>query len=226
MMASLPDRLAEARDFYREQLVRSFAYTGAWSRRTGRTAEDIITTEGFATVLRDCAAGSLDCARRIGEMAVVHLDFPRGGAPGPWWRDVCSYERGYFLQAATTDPGPPTNRPRRGTSALCATFAWDLPKALERLKSGQAVTDELRRDLTLLFARGAEGKVYVVEVGAPVEKVFRATNGLRTLEQISAAADMSVEETKNMLNALAGVGAIALGKSPDEILEIISKRQS
>jgi hypothetical protein len=171
-MSSVPqDRVAQARDFYGEQLARCFVATGAFARVTGRTAEDVVTSEPFATVLRECAFGSLDAARRIGEIAVVHLDAPVGGVPGLWWRDLCNYERSYFLQAATTDAGPPTNRPRRGTSALSTTFAWDMPKLLERLKAGLPVGPELRRNLILLFARGAEGKVYVVEVGGNIEKV-------------------------------------------------------
>src|SRR5512142_1495282 len=79
-MSSVPqDRVAEARDFYREQLARCFICTGAFARVTGRTADDVAGTEPFAAVLRECAFGSLDAARRIGEMAVVHLDAPAGG---------------------------------------------------------------------------------------------------------------------------------------------------
>jgi hypothetical protein len=222
-MASLPeDRLAQAREFYRERLARSFTYTGSFSRVTRRVAEDVANTDAFAAVVRECALGSLDCARRIGEMAVVHLD--GAPAPGPWWRDLCNYERGHFLQAATTDAGPPTNRPRRGTSALCTTFAWDMPKVLEQLKTGSPVGSDLRRNLTLLFARAADGAVRVVEVGPPVEKVFRATNGLRTVEQIAGAAGMSLDETRKILAALAGVGAIAPGKSAEEILQILESQ--
>src|SRR5512146_1656355 len=100
-MTSFPqDRVAQAREFYREHLARCFALTGAFSRVTGRTAEDVVASEGFAAVVRECASGSLDCARRIGEMAVVHLDAPAAGVPGPWWRDLCNYERSYFVQAA------------------------------------------------------------------------------------------------------------------------------
>src|SRR6266508_4654777 len=118
-MATLPqDAFAEARELYRDELVRSFRYTAMFFGVTGCTADDVVNSPAFAAVLSECKPGSLDCARRIGEMAVVHLDSPRS-APGPWWRDLCNYERGYFLQAATTDVAQPTNRPRRGASALC-----------------------------------------------------------------------------------------------------------
>lgn len=223
-MNSVPqDVVSQAREFYRHALARCFAHTGAFSGVTGRTAEDVVAADPFATAARECSLGSLDAARRIGEMAVVHLD-QAAAASGPWWRDLCAYERSYFLQAATTDPGPPTNRPRRGTSALCATFSWDMPKLLERLKAGLPVGNELRRNITLLFARGPESKVFVVEVGATIEKVFRATNGLRTVEQIASAAAMSVDETRKVLEALAGVGAIVLGKTAEEILRLLESQ--
>jgi len=224
LMASLPEgRIASARQFYREQLAREFACTRTFAANTRRVAEDVTGTEAFETVLRECAPGSLDCARRMGEMAFIYLD-TTPAVPGPWWRDLCNYERGLFLQSATTDPGPPTNRPRRGVSALCMNFDWDIPKLPERLKSGDAIADDLRRHVTLLFARGPDAKPRVVEVGAPVERVFRATNGLRTLDQIAAAAGMSLEETKSMLQALAGVGAVAPAKSPEEITQILRQQ--
>lgn len=223
-MASLPqDRISSARDFYREGLAREFQHTRSFASQTGRRAEDVAATEAFEAVLRECIPGGLDAARRIAEMAFIHLDTAPVN-PGPWWRDLCNYERLHFMQAATTDSGPPANRPRRGISAICMNFAWDIPALLERLKSGPAVTDELRRNLTLLFARAPDGKTYVVEVGPPIEKVFRATNGLRTADQIAAAAGMSPHETASILNALAGVGAIVPAKSAEEITEILRQQ--
>jgi hypothetical protein len=223
-MASLPhDPAADARQFYRELLGREFVHSRAFAPQTGRAAEDVAANTAFETVLRECAPGSLEAARRIGEMAFIHLD-TTAAAPGPWWRDLCNYERGRFLQAATTDPGPPTNRPRRGVSALCMNFAWDVPSLVERLNARDKNYQDLRRNLTLLFSRGTEGKIYVVDVGAPVEKVFRATNGLRTLDQIAATAAMRLEEAKGVLQALAGVGAVVLAKTPDEIMEVLRQQ--
>ncbi|MFB3915159.1 MAG: hypothetical protein ACE14M_00395 [Terriglobales bacterium] len=223
-MASLPEnRIRGAREFYRDQLRLEFPYTRTFAAQTGRVAEDIAGTEAFETVLREGAQGGLECSRRIAEMAFIYLD-TTPAVPGPWWRDLCNYERSHFMQSATTVAGPPRNRPSRGVSAVCMNFAWDVPKLLERLKSGQAITDELRRNLSLLFARAPDGKVYVVEVGPPVEKVFRATNGLRTVDQIAAAAAMTVDETIRVLEALAGVGAIVPGKSPEEITEILRQQ--
>lgn len=208
---AFPDPLAHARDFYLERLCEAFQHTTLFAGQTGRSAEQVLKTPEFEAVLREAKPGSLDAARRIGEMAVVHLDrAPK--LPGPWWRDLCLYERGWFLQTATTDAGPAMNRPRRGVSALSTVFGWNMPKLLEALHTGTPITDALKRSTTLLFARGNEGKIYVVEIGGNVEKVFRFTNGMRTIPQIADAAGVSEAETKKTLEALAKIGAVALAK--------------
>jgi len=224
-MATLPnDPISAARETYREILRDSFQHTRLFSDQTHRLAQGVVDTPEFEAILRDSRQGSLDAARRIGEMAVVHLD-TAPDQPGPWWRDLCNYERGYFLQLATTDPAPPTNRPRRGVSALCATFNWNTPELLKRLTSGVSIGDDLRRPITLLFSRGSDGKVYVVQVGSQVEKVFRATNGLRTVDQIADAASLALADTQETLKALARIGAVVLAQSPEQMLDSIRARQ-
>lgn len=212
MAAKPEDRQTDAHEFYREQITHSFALTSSFKAQTGRVAEDIVGVPEFNTIIEQGKLGSLDTARRVGEMVVVHLDKPGAPSPGPWWRDLCMYERGCFLQAATTHQGPPMNRPRRGVSALSMNFSWAIPDIVERVKSGQAVTPELKRACTLLFSRGKEGKVYVVEIGGDVEKVFRQTNSLRTVEQIASTAGVSASETRNILQALAKIGAVEEAK--------------
>jgi hypothetical protein len=209
MTNSFPDPLAHVRDFYRERMGEAFQHTERFAGQTQRTAEQILDTPEFDALLRDAKPGSLDAARRIGEMAVVHLA-RAPNAPGPWWRDLCHYERGWFLQTATTDAGTATNRPRRGVSALSTNFGWNMPKLLEALQLGTSITDALKRSTTLLFSRGAEGKIYVVEIGGNIEKVFRFTNGMRTIPQIADAAGVSEAETKKTLEALARIGAVAM----------------
>jgi hypothetical protein len=211
MTDAFPDPLAHARDFYLERMQEAFQHTAQFASATARTAPQVLSSPDFETILREAKPGSLDAARRIGEMAVVHLD-RSPNPPGPWWRDLCHYERGWFLQLATTDAGPATNRPRRGVSALSMTFGWNMPKLLEALKTGTLIGDTLKRPTTLLFARGTEGKIYVVEIGGNIEKVFRFTNGMRTVPQIAEAAGVTEDETKKTLEALARIGAIALAK--------------
>jgi hypothetical protein len=211
----------EAREFYRQHLAESFSASRPFSQPHGSAAEDVVGTPGFDAVLRECPFGSFDSARRIGEMAVVHLDrVPAGKA---WWRDLLNYERCCFLQVATTAEGPRTNRPRRGVSAVSNNFSWDIPQVLERLKAGQSISDELQRPATLLFARDAGGSPVTVEIGPDVEKVFRATNGLRLIESIASAAGATVEQTREILVALSGIGAITLAMSPQEMTAKLNK---
>lgn len=220
-MAALPlDLPNTAREFYRECFMQSFHHTGIFAAQVGRTAADVIELPQFAVTMRECPVGSLDAARRIGDMVSVHLD-GAPNQPGPWWRELCAYDRSYFMQVATTQQGPPANRPRRGVSALCATFKFHMPELVKRLETGDPITEDLRRNITLLFARGRDGNVRVVEVGTPVEKVFRATNSLRTAEQIAWVAEIDIEEVQKILAALAEIGAVDAAKNQQQMLDAI-----
>lgn len=234
MKAMSEETWAAARAFYREKLAAAFHYSRPFSQPRGRVGEAVADLPDFAAVLRESAPGSFDCARRIGELALIHLDgVPKLAAgqtgqapqPGTWWRELLNYERGWFLQAATTAEGPPTNRPRRGVSAVCMTFSWDLPHLIAKLEAGEAIGDELRRPVTLLFARARDAQVRVVEVGVAVEKVFRATNGLRTQEQIAGVAGLGAEDSNKILEALAGIGAVMPAMSPPEMVRRIEAKE-
>jgi len=196
-----------ARRYYRDRLVRSFRYSRLFAQ-AGRTAAQVVDTSLFQKFLDECVLGSLEAARRVGEMAVVHLTVPN--PPGPWWGELLEYEQGFFLQAATADHGPLTHVPRHGTSALCRSFHWNLPEILPRVKSGQTIGDDLKKDLVLLFSRTAAGKIYVVEVEKTTELVWRHTDGVRNVGQIAAAAALPVEAVQSTLQALSEIGAVVL----------------
>jgi hypothetical protein len=215
------------RDFYRVKLRAAFCRSAAFLGDPGRSAADVADTPECEAILRDCSPGSFECARRIGEVAVVYLGrLPAATGGLPWWQDLLNYERGVFLQEATTAPGPPANRPRRGASAVCMKFSWAVPELIERIQSGQRIGADLRRPVVLLFARARDGAPRVVEVGDRVERVFRATNGLRTLPQIAAAAGTSPDETTRILDALAQIGAVTPAMSPEEMTRIINEREA
>ncbi len=220
-MATLPSEPpSTARDFYRECMIQAFHHTGLFAAQVGRSAADVVETPQFAMTMRECPVGSLDAARRIGDMVSVYLD-SAPNQPGPWWRELCAYDRSYFMQVATTQHGPPANRPRRGVSALCATFKWHMPELVKRLETGDAITEDLHRNITLLFARSHDGNVRVVEVGPPVEKVFRATNGLRTTEQIASVAEIDIAEVQKIIASLAEIGAVEAAKTQQQMLDAI-----
>ncbi len=202
------DRAARllARRYYSGRMERSFQYSSPLSDRTGRRAGDVLGSEAFDAFVKECVLGSFDSARRLGEMAVVYLD----GAPHPgaWWRDLVQYEFAYFLQTATTDQTIQVMRYRRTAGSWCRVFAWSLPEVLERLRTGKPVTDELRRECTLLFCRGAGDRVTVAEVEPDAEAVFRATNGLRLPEQIAQVAGLDLQSTLQVLEQFGALGAV------------------
>ncbi|MGH9557282.1 MAG: hypothetical protein ACRD2Y_15805 [Terriglobales bacterium] len=195
-----------ARRYYRDRLVRSFRYTRPFQPQTGRLAEEIVDSPQFNSFLEQCVLGSLAAARRVGEMAVVHLD--TAPHPGPWWRDLVEYEYAYFLQTATSEPASRTRRHTRCASAFSQTFSWFLPEVLERLRSGQPVGDDLHRECTLLFSRTHLGKIFVVELEKDAAAVFRSANGFRTPGQIATSAGVPVEVVIPLLEQFVEIGAV------------------
>ena len=210
MMMSTPNPSSSPRDFYRDALASAFRHSAMLASETGRRAEQIVDTPEFEAVLKDARASSLEIARRLGDMAVVHLS--AAVAPWPWWKELLAYERAYFLQAASADQRLVTYFPRRGVAATSVHFTWDLPQLIKRIRTAgetdQSLADIPRRDLTLLFSRARDGKICVIELEKPVAAVFRFTNGMRKKEQIAEAAGMLLSEVEDILQALAQIGAV------------------
>lgn len=190
-----------ARRYYRDRLARSFRT----SRLFGSGAEALVEAADFDAFLDDCALGSLASAEPVGALAVEYLS--RGPAPGPWWSDLLQYERLFFLQAASTENAMAGECPQPGPSARCHTFSWLLPELRRRLHAGEAVGGELRRQVTLLFSRTREGRIYVVEPDQAAAAVFQAADGRRSREQISAATSLSAAAVRQAIAALVQVGA-------------------
>ncbi len=195
-----------ARRYYRDRLARSFRYSHRLRMQTGRIAEEIVDFAEFDQFLIECVMGSLESARCVGGMARTHLT--ASPPPGAWWPDLLEYEYAYFLQAATAERGESRERPSPGVSAVCRRFTWALPEMLPRLRASDPIGDDLRREATLLFSRTDAGRIYVVEVEPTMERVFRATDGHRTVDEIAEAAGVPAEQAGAMLASLAGIGAV------------------
>ncbi|MFI5088951.1 MAG: hypothetical protein ACHP7P_02695 [Terriglobales bacterium] len=195
-----------ARRYYRDRLARSFRYSHRFRKQTGRIAEDVVDGTEFDRFLSECVMGSLESAQRVGEMARAHLTAEP--PPGAWWPDLLDYEYAYFLQAATAERGASGDRPSPGISAVCRRFAWALPEMLPRLRAGEIIGDDLRREAMLLFSRTHAGRIYVVELEPELERVFRAADGHRTLNEIAEAACIPAEQAPTILASLAGIGAV------------------
>ncbi|MGH9580325.1 MAG: hypothetical protein ACRD2R_04970 [Terriglobales bacterium] len=195
-----------ARRYYRGCFNRSFRFTQGFAAQTGRVAADVLSGSQFEQFVEESVLGSFDSARRVGVMAVVHLDAAQH--PGPWWRDLVEYECACFLQEATSEQVARIRRHRRAASAVCRTFAWWLPGVLEHLRAGRPASGDLRRECTLLFSRSAGGRPVVVELERDAASVFRSTNGYRTPEQIASAAAVPLDQAAGVLEQLVEVGAI------------------
>jgi len=200
-----------ARRYYRDRLVRSFRYSRLFAGQIGRVAGEIVDLAPFNASLDECVLGSLDAARRVGELAVAHLT--TSGSPGPWWQELLEYEQAFFLQAATAEHGSATSVPRAGTSALCHPFHWNLPELLARLKAGDSITDELENKVVLLFSRTHSGRIYVVELDQTTMQIFRHADGVRDPDQIAQVASLPPGTVQNTLQALSKIGAVDLPRA-------------
>ncbi len=207
-MTSPSNPAADPRRFYREALSSSFRHSGRLASHTGRRAEEIVDSAEFASLIADSRPESLEAARRLGDMAVVHLS--AASAPWAWWKELLAYERAHFLQAASADQRLVTYFPRRGVAATSVHFTWDIPQLLDRIRAetGEALDNLPHRDLTLLFSRASDGRICVIELEKPVAAVFRFTNGMRKKEQIAEAAGMPLGDVESILQALAQIGAV------------------
>jgi len=197
-----------ARRYYRDRLARSFRYSRRFAAAVGRSAEQVVDGGSFQEFLNECVMGSLEAAQRVGQLAVIYMSDVE--KPGPWWGALLAYEQAFFLQAATAEAEPVTNFPRRASSAVSCIFRWNLPEMLARLKSGQNIGDDLKKDVALLFSRTASGKIYVVEIEESSELVWRHTEGSRTVEQIASAGSLPVHTVQDTLQALSQIGAVVL----------------
>lgn len=195
-----------ARRYYRDRFIRSFRYSRILADKTGRRAEEICDREEFEPFLDQCVLGSVDSARRAGEMAVAHLS--PGQSLFPWWSDLTAYESAHLLQTATTERAQLGPHYQRSPSATCIRFDWALPEMLPRLRKGEPVGEEFHRGVTLLFSRTHMGKIYVVELDDCTAAVFGAVDGSRPLEQVAESAGATIQQAEEALSNLAQVGAM------------------
>jgi hypothetical protein len=196
------------RRYYRDRLARSFRYSHRFRGQANRIAEEIVDGAEFDHFLNDCVMGSLQAAQRVGEIARAHLS--SASAPGAWWSELLDYEYSYFLQAATSEHVATGEHPKPGVSAVCRQFTWVLPEMLPRLRTGETIPDDLRREVKLLFSRTHTGRIYVVEVEPELERVFLATDGRSSVEKIAAVAGVPLERTSAFLTSLAEIGAVQI----------------
>lgn len=191
-----------ARRYYRDRLARSFRH----SRRFAPPAENLVDTPAFDAFLNHCVLGSVAAAEQVSDLAVAYLH--AGNSPGPWWGELLDYERLFFLQAATSESAIPAEILRAGPSARCHTFSWNLPEICLRLKSGAAVPEGLRQDMTLLFSRTHMGRIYVTQVDDGTAAVFHAARAGAGPAEIAETTFLPPAAVQHTLAALAQIGAL------------------
>src|SRR5579859_5025413 len=132
--------------------------------------------------------------------------------PQDWWRNLLDYEYLLFLQLCTGELRKPGDHPARGMSANARTFRWDVSDAVMLGRSGSLNAGEFKpateQTQTLLFARDAANRVFVVELDVKEAAVFRIVDGAHGAEEIAQAAELNADDTRRMLNELAGIGAV------------------
>lgn len=198
-----------ARRYYRDRVLRSFRYATLLAAPGEPLAADAIESPQFQTIVDESVMGSCAAAQRIGRIVVAQLT-AIANIPS-WRRSLADYEYAHFLQTATAEQRTPAVYRQQNVSALCVAFDWHMPSLLQRIRTGVAVTEDLRRLVTLLFSRTHAGKIYVMEIDSPTASVFSAVNSQRTLREIAWEAKTEIESTGEILNSLAEVGAIIPG---------------
>lgn len=195
-----------ARRYYRDRLRRGFRYSARLAE-TGQSAEHIVDSADFDSILDYCVLGSLTSSKEVGELALSQLLPLREEI---WWRELLEYERAFFLQLATSEVPPVGAHPQVSSSTVLHEFGLQIPELLSRLRTEQNVGEVERKKVTLLFSRTSHGKVFVAEVDSKTRAVFKLIDGQRSLNQIAAVCDLAPEEFQRIIADLFEIGAIAL----------------
>ena len=198
-----------ARRYYRDRLSRGFRYS-ARLVETGRSAEQIVDSADFDSILDNCVLGSLTSSKEVGVLALSRLLPLREEI---WWPELLEYERAFFLQLATSEISSAGSGPRSNSSTVLHEFGVQVPELLSRLRTGQNVNEVERKKVTLLFSRTSHGKIFVAEPDQKTCAVFKLIDGKRSLNQIAAVCDLAPEEFQRIIADLVEIGAIALPTS-------------
>ncbi|HZQ93049.1 MAG TPA: hypothetical protein VFA60_14750 [Terriglobales bacterium] len=197
------------RRYYRDRLARGFRTSRLLAEHYGRLPEETVDQPGFGPLLETGVLGSFLTSRIVAQLAKQHL-MAHIPELGPWWWDMLRYDIAYFMQLATSDPGAPSQLPRRGTSAMTAELDWYLPQVVGSLRARQEPTPEMERKWSLLFSRTHGGRVYVMEIDSDALSLFEAVDGKRARQEIIHASGVRPSIAEPMLADLERIGAVIL----------------
>ena len=196
-----------ARRYYRDRLQRGFPYSSAVISQAD-AASRLVDGKEFDAIVDNCVLGSFATSREVGQLAVASLLPLRREA---WWQEVLEYELALFLQLATSEATPRSHRPQACISTTVRSFGFRFPELLTCLRSGKPLPNTVRGSTTLLFSRTPHGRIYVVELDARTEAVFRAILRGQDLRQLASNEDWALDEMNQTLQTLHTIGAVTSG---------------
>jgi hypothetical protein len=198
-----------ARRYYRDRLSRGFRYSASLVGKE-QSAEHVVDTSDFDSVLDRCVLGSLASSIEVGQLARYHLLGLRSEA---WWSELLEYERAFFMQLATSEFVPAGTFPQKNASAVLHEFHVQIPELLTRLRTGGDLAGVPSGEATLLFSRTVHGKIYVVELDERTSGVFQSIDGKKSPEELATLCGASLEEIQRILATLGDIGSVVLPSS-------------
>jgi hypothetical protein len=200
-----------ARHYYGERIARLFRHVRRLAHQTGRDPLSVLDSPKARIVLDHAVLGSSDTAE---EMASLLETFLLENAADiqkqlPYWQDLVRYQATMFRLEARKVKERATDRPCRSASATIVKFEWDIPAILANLLSsndGQLTT--VHSPSILLIASSADRQVISLRCTPNAQRLFEATDGTRTVEELGLAAECSVQQTEQVLEQMRKIGAI------------------
>jgi hypothetical protein len=195
-----------ARRYYRDRLSRGFRYSASLVGKQ-QSAEQIVDTSDFDSILDRFVLGSLASSIDVGQLAFSRLLSLRNEV---WWSELLEYELAFFLQLATSETTPASGLPEKNASAVLRDFHVHIPELLTRLRTGADLAGIPGIKTTLLFSRSVHGRIYVVELDEKTSTVFQSIDGAQSPEELAAICGASPEDIQRILVTLADIGSIVL----------------
>lgn len=200
-----------ARHYYTERIVRLFRHIHRLSAWTGRDPRVVLNSQQGNAVLDHAVVGSLETAEAIAGLIEHYLleDDATIRAQFPYWRDLVHYHGAMFRLEARREAVIATHFPCRSPSAEIKQFEWDLPAIIAALrKFDQPNIKNMNTPCLLLIAASANQHVTTLRCLPQLQLLFLAADGMRTVEELSSKARLSLSDTQTALQQMKAVGAI------------------
>ncbi len=200
-----------ARHYYGERIVRLFRHIRRLAAQTGRDPLLILDTPHARVALDHAVLGSPGTADEMVSLIETFLLENAAEIQNrfPYWQDLVRYQATMFRLEARREEGRGTCLPCRSASGNIVQFEWDLPAILADLASlNDQQASGLHRPSLLLMASSADRHVTSLRCTPNVQRLFKAADGTRTVEELGIVANYSVQQTEQVLEQMKRIGAI------------------